>query len=217
MSKKQIPWFWEAYILKVDCTIWLKLCLANVFAPAGMVVHYVICKRIRDCWCGLNKKTEAIPQFSFFYKHSVALEGHPCRVCVESEHLALSSVWVFCPHLACTIIHISFCHGVTHLLMSGGVLGAVVRLSHNHTESCPLVFQNLMSDWYSEQAYCAFLRCRALSNLSDDEMDMWHAWCMSRPTDAFSHEIVIYIYHQIGQDLSSFWLSLVNSSIFRGW
>ena len=122
MSKKQIPCFWEAYILKMDCIIWLKLCLANVFAPAGMVVHYVICKRIRDCWCGLNKKTKAIPQLSVFYKHSVALEGPPCWLCWVWTSCPWFCLGVFCPHLACTI-HISFCHGVAHLLMSGGVWG----------------------------------------------------------------------------------------------
>ena len=62
-------------------------------------------------------------------------------------------------------------------------------------------------------ALCFFLRGRALSTTK---------WICNMPgackgPQAHFPMKLCHIYHQIGQDLSRFWLSLVNSSIFLGW
>ena len=216
MSKKQIPCFWEAYILKMDCIIWLKLCLANVFAPAGMV-HYVICKRIRDCWCGLNKKTKAIPQLSVFYKHSVALEGPPCWLCVESEHLALGSVWVFFVHTLHAPYTFRFVMEWPTYWWAEAFWGQLsvcliitLRVAH-------LCFRTwCLTDTLSKLTMLLFA-------LPGSIQLVWrrngYVTCLvhvkaHRPIFPWNSS---HIYHQIGQDQSSFWLSLVNSSIFLGW
>ena len=142
------------------------------------------------------------------------LEGPPCWLCVESEHVAPGSVWVFRPHLVYTI-HSSFCHGEAYLLMSKGVLWAVVRVSLHYTESCPLAFQNLMTDTLSKLTMLLFA-------LPGSIQLVWqrngYLICLvhAKAYSPFSHEIVSYISPNWSRPVQ-FMVSLVNSSIFLGW
>ena len=94
MSKEQIICLWERHTLEMHCIIWLEICILDTFHPTDMVVHDVICNRIWQCWCWLNEPCETVPLLFIFYKDCVVLEGAPCWLCVDSEQLALHSIWV---------------------------------------------------------------------------------------------------------------------------